>query len=142
MSLGRHSVATGTATFASAVVLTLLVLQACGSPGPADVPGDASPSATDSSPEDAAPVADGGMASDASEVGADATTGRGDAAAMDSGFDAFPTDTGVLDAPSGAIDGGPLDGPDDAAADAPLNASDAAPNVCGDGVRDPASEEC
>src|ERR1700722_17697049 len=148
---GRHA-----GILASVALGAGLVVGACDSPSlSGDGPDDAASPSLDSAAGvpsdeagfDAPPGAEGGAGSDAADAGADADadamTGLIDAPG-ETGADALDAslDATLSDAPSDAPSNAPDDAAFDAAADAPPDVADSAPNVCGDGVRDPATEEC
>ncbi len=129
-----------------------LAAAACGSPGVAADDGDAAGIAGDGGGGDASTGSGDGAAFDGSVADAggdagqgddganvdasDATGGHGDSgASADGGGDARADDGGAADAGGDAVGEGGGSGEDGA-----IEA--AAPNVCGDGVRDPATEEC
>jgi len=133
----------------SSVLVAAALGAACSSPGPADDARDASSPASDANDpalsnepsvdasqptsDDAQPDAQLVDAGDAG-VDADATIAPRDSA---------PSDDGGEDAEDAPASDAPLDAPGlDGGVDAAFDAADSAPDVCGDGVRAPATEEC
>jgi hypothetical protein len=131
---------------ASVAMGVILVSAACGSPSLPGVAGDdASPGGGDAVPwtpgtplgPDAWQETDDGAALDGGPRDADAASNEPDATLpMDSATDVADGD--AHDAPYDA----PADVAPDALTDAPPDTADSAPSVCGDGVRDPTTEEC
>src|ERR1700722_19164437 len=148
MSLLRHYRGIGAGGGLAPIgLLGVLAIGACGAPsldvsagdasgppadGPAGTPEGSALPGPDGAPGDAAsPPSDGGS------VGADAMTGVDDATAL-AGGDADADEAGL----DGAVPNAPLDATNDLALEASADASPPLPNVCGDGVRNPATEEC